>query len=227
MANILTEAQVCYSRIENCINNNDKILLSLTLPLLNQFHSLFCRLNSFPTNPDVSSLLSEIITISSNLKEAASLILQQSEDIVEHCSVSLSQVTSSGNGLGRPKLDIPQNEVIELRNAGLSWNKIAKFYNVSKDTIHRRRNYMYLGERSRRSEISDEALLQIITEIKHENPNAGYVYMWSNLKARNIFITWSRLLRCMRAVDPVGILYRSRRRLTRRKYKVKGANYLW
>jgi len=43
--------------------------------------------------------------------------------------------TKSGKGFGRPKADIDWDKVKELRNAGLSWTKTAKYIGVSTPTL--------------------------------------------------------------------------------------------
>lgn len=129
--------------------------------------------------------------------------------------------------MGQPRLDIPVDQVVTLRRCGLTWPKIAKALNISRQSLWNFRRLNNVHDARAYSNISDEELSNMISSIKQEHPSMGYRYIWASLKARQIFVTWERLISSVRLIDPIGILNRRRRRLRRRQYRVKGANYMW
>ena len=60
--------------------------------------------------------------------------------------------------VGRPKFDIKEETLVELRSLGFSWEDISRMLLVSRWTIHRRVSEFGLTHLSRFSDITDEQL---------------------------------------------------------------------
>ena len=73
--------------------------------------------------------------------------------------LSLSSPNRVVNGrVGRPKYDIKEETLIELRSLGFSWEDIARMLVVSRWTIHRRISEFGLNHLPRFSDVTDEQL---------------------------------------------------------------------
>ncbi|KAJ7318916.1 hypothetical protein OS493_036907 [Desmophyllum pertusum] len=73
--------------------------------------------------------------------------------------LSLSSPNRVDTGqVGRPKFDIKEETLVELRSLGFSWEDIARMLLVSRWTIHRRVSEFGLNHLSRFSDITDEQL---------------------------------------------------------------------
>lgn len=92
---------------------------------------------------------------------------------------------------------------------GDNWNVIAKKLGVSNSTLWRWRkeNEETLRNQSvlRYTEISDEALDDIVRSFMHEHPNRGEKIIKGRLGSRGIRVQRQRLRDSMRRVDPVGM----------------------
>ena len=60
--------------------------------------------------------------------------------------------------VGRPKFDIKEETLVELRSLGFSWEDISRMLLASRWTIHRRVSKFGLTHLSRFSDITDEQL---------------------------------------------------------------------
>lgn len=78
-----------------------------------------------------------------------------------------------------------------------------------------------------RPTISDNRLCRAIVDILNITPNAGEVYVVGSLRARGLIVSRNRVRGHLQMIDPVRRILRRRQAIQRRRYKVKGANYLW
>ena len=130
--------------------------------------------------------------------------------------------------VGRPKVDVYQEEVEYLRYLRFSWSKIAEVLGISRATLYRRLDEWQLSRDAYYSSISDAALDPLVRDIKvQQNPNIGEVMLMSELKVRNIWVQRSRLRASIHRVDHHGTLLRRRETIRRRTYSVDGPNSLW
>lgn len=213
-----------YNIVLNCVQQENRELLLLNLPVFMQNFSLFYRFSKNNTFADVNIILSQIVNLLHRQLRVCDEFLSRSYE--QSNSEVRWPVLRQGN-VGRPKLQAPISQITLLRQSGLSWSKISKVLNVSRVTLWNLRNQNSIEDPRSYSLLDDDELLAIINEIKSEHPQAGFRYVWANLKARSIYVRWERLVTLLRTVDPIGVLLRRRRRLKRRQYKVKAANYMW
>ena len=78
------------------------------------------------------------------------------------------------------------------------------------------------------STISDHALDELVGQSTYKDfPNCGENMISQLLHGKGVIVQIFRLRESLHKVDEAGILYRSRGRLNRCVYNVKGANHLW
>eukprot|EP00794_Sanderia_malayensis_P014537 gene14537-16040_t len=104
---------------------------------------------------------------------------------------------------------------------------------VSEKTLKRRRQEFGMtisgksGPRQTYSEISQEALCQIIKGVLEILPNAGETYVIGACNSRGIFVQRQRIRDAIKVVDPVSRALRRTVSIMRRVYSVPGPNALW
>ena len=130
---------------------------------------------------------------------------------------------------GRPRLQIPCENLRFLLEKNFKVAEIANIYGTSKSTIERRMKDLGLSARAMFSSLSDEQLDEIISEIQHDFPNIGCKRMTGLLRARDVNVQQSRIRQSMRRVDPEGTLLRALEIniIHRRRYNVAGPLSLW
>ena len=75
-------------------------------------------------------------------------------------------------------------------------------------------------------EMTVMAIIQIVTSTS--GFNLGYRSIWRKLKSEyHLSVKRDKVLKFLRLIDPQGVEARSRYRLKRRQYSVRGPNYLW
>lgn len=75
--------------------------------------------------------------------------------------------------------------------------------------------------------LSDEDLQNMIVRMKDEDPHCGQPYISGEIRALGFYVPRSRVRKQLRIVDPVGTVRRRRVITRRRRYRVKGPNYIW
>jgi hypothetical protein len=133
----------------------------------------------------------------------------------------------SGRQQGRPKLDITCQQVAFFIQHGFTLVDTAKMFNCSVRTIERRLQEAGVTRRDFYSSISDEELVEVVTDLVGSNPNIGEKSIDGILKGRHIHVQRQRIRDALRLADPVGVNCRLRRALHRRVYSVFGPNHLW
>lgn len=129
--------------------------------------------------------------------------------------------------VGRPKFDIPREQVEYMINYDISIPKIALALGVSKSTIKRRIREFGISVRSQEEVLSDNELDALVRDIQREFPNAGYRRIYSQLKSRSVKVPQSRVRESMHRTDPEGIAMRWLSITPRAVYSVRGPLSLW
>ena len=134
---------------------------------------------------------------------------------------------SSNHSRGRPRLEIPINQLEYLLELGFSCPQIATVLGVSLSTVRRRMDEGNLSISGLYSTITDDELDAIVMDIKVSFPNCGYRLMYGHLVTRGYRITQTRIREALRRVDPDGVAVRWATTIERRKYKVLSPLSLW
>lgn len=127
---------------------------------------------------------------------------------------------------GAPKYDLPKNVIEELLLDGFSIKEISLLLSVSERTVYRRMASYGLRKHTF-SAISDHALDELVGQLTKDFPSCGESMIGQMLRGKGVTVQRFRLRDSLHRVDEAGILDRSRGRLHRRVYNVKGANHLW
>ncbi|CAH0748589.1 unnamed protein product [Bemisia tabaci] len=214
-----------FSSAENCIRQGNADHLAVLAPNLAENYAALNHVrNVLNGNNGVQQILTSVLDLLRDQLFQCNRLLQVST--VANTNEPLLPVIRGGH-VGQPRLDIPVDEVITLRRCNLSWSKIARVLNVSRQSLWNFRRRSNLEDPHAFSNLDDEELANEIFAIYTQHPSIGYKYLWASLKTRGIFVTWARLISCVRLINPIGVLSRRRRRLRRREYRVKASNYLW
>ena len=130
------------------------------------------------------------------------------------------------NGAGAPTYDLPKDVIEELLLDGFSIKEISMLLSVSERTVYRRMASYGLRKHVF-SDISDLELDEVVGQLTKDFPNCGENMIGQFLRGKDVTVQRCRLRESLHRVDEDGILHRSRGRLHRRVYNVKGANHLW
>ena len=161
-----------------------------------------------------------------HLQEARDILATLDDDLyIGDKSLSRTQTGSKG----RPKFNIPREQLELLIDYGFKGSEIAKLLYVCKKTIYRRLEEYGLSMRESYSTITGDELDVLVKEILREFPNNGYKSMRGHLLARGIKLQENRVREVMRRADPEGVLVRALQLRTthRRIYNVRGPLSLW
>ncbi|CAB3999184.1 PREDICTED: uncharacterized protein LOC107332848 [Paramuricea clavata] len=169
-----------------------------------------------------------------NLEENEDInVLQQLEQFFQDIDNLLTvyslyplQVTAS-EGPGRPKYDISEEILLNLRALGYSWKEILSLL-VSRTTLWQRVAELGIREETGFSNISDEQLDQFVeafidTHVFH----VGFPMVYGHLRSTGLKVQRDRVRASLRRVDPENSGLRWATVITRRTYSVPGPNSLW
>ena len=143
--------------------------------------------------------LQRVIDLLSQVKD--SLVIECSDS----CTVYRAKRVFSGT-YGRPKFNIPQEQLRFLIEQGFTVLAIANILGVSSRSVERRLSENGLSCRSFYSTISDHDLDAIITSILTEFPKTGYKRMIGFLRARGVVVQQNSIHERMRTINPEGTL---------------------
>ena len=134
---------------------------------------------------------------------------------------------SFNHSRGRPRLEIPINQLQYLLELGFSCPQIASVLGVSLSTVRRRMDEGNLSISSLYSTITDDELDAIVMDIKASFPNCGYRLMYGHLVTGGYRVTQMRIREALQRVDPDGVAVRWATAIERRKYRVMSPLSLW
>lgn len=148
---------------------------------------------------------------------------------LQNVSLSYSAELVSTGRPGRPKFNVPLNQLQFLLERGFTIPEISRMLGVSVRTVERRLCDFGLSATEIYSQIDNDTLDRIVQEIVREFPSFGYRRMAGALVSRGIKVQQVRIREAMRRVNPEGVLLRALtiRTVNRRKYQVYGPLALW
>ena len=88
------------------------------------------------------------------------------------------------NVRGRPRLEVKQKQLEYLLELGFKCSKIAEVLGVSLSTVRRRMSKFGLSVTALYSQVTDQELDEIVSEIKHDFPKCGSRLMYGHLVGR-------------------------------------------
>lgn len=130
-------------------------------------------------------------------------------------------------GPGRPRYDIPRDQLEYLLQSRFSVPQIALLLNVSVRTVRRRMELYQFSVRSLYANISDQELDVIVEQIQEQFGLCGNRVMKGHLLSRGVRVQQLRIRESQRRVDPGGVVLRQLTSINRRRYRVNGPLALW
>ncbi len=125
-------------------------------------------------------------------------------------SQATSNVTSliASNGKGRPRYDLPMDQLVYFVEHGFTCSRISEMLGISQRTIRRRMSEYGISIWQMYSSVTDPELKELITEAHESFPNAGYRFIHGWLMQKGFRVQEHRVRQLMREVDPVGVTNR-------------------
>ena len=109
---------------------------------------------------------------------------------------------------GRSRYNITEEQLEYFLDFGFTATEISAMLGVSEPTVRRRLQEFGLSSRNL-TNISDDALDRIVTQIKEDFQQSGYRVIRGILRARGYHIAERRVVECLRRVDLEGVILRS------------------
>ena len=136
--------------------------------------------------------------------------------------------TEHPSGLvGRPKFVIPKTQLLYLIENRFTISRIAKMLGISERTVYRRMAEFGYSVTAQYSELTDDDLYTLISEIQEEFPMCGNRQMAGNLLSRGFRVQQSRIREAQRRINPEGTMMRRLNCLHRRRYSVASPRSLY
>ena len=114
---------------------------------------------------------------------------------------------------GRPRFDIPEQQLRFLVQSGFTGTQMAEIIGVSLRTVRRRMTDYGLNISEQYADVTDH---ELVMGIKIEFPTCGQKQMMGHQRARGYSVQQVRLREVMRRVDPEGSIMRRLTVLNRR-----------
>lgn len=128
--------------------------------------------------------------------------------------------------LGRPKYFLSRDQLEFLLSLGFNKTQLSEMLGMSARTIQRRMAEYGLSSNNY-SDLSEEELDRMVTEIKEQFPRAGYRQVLAILKSHGVFVREHELRDSVQRYDPLGTSLRWFATIERRQYSVRGPLELW
>ena len=129
--------------------------------------------------------------------------------------------------IGRPRFEIPREQLEYLFGYDFSVRDIAGALGVSQSTVKRRAREYGISVSERKTVMTDDELDDVVKQIKVEFPNGGYRRVYSQLLTRSIKVSQLRVREAMHRTDPEGVAMRWLSITPRAEYCVSGPLALW
>ncbi|KAF7359937.1 Integrase catalytic domain-containing protein [Mycena venus] len=119
---------------------------------------------------------------------------------------------------GRPRYSLDLQRALLLHDLGNSWTDISHAMGVDRKTLYRQFEVAGISTARREfTDITDNALDEIVVEISLSHPFVGSVIVSGHLESRGIHLPRLRVQDSLRRVDEIGVLVRQVRFIASRK----------
>ena len=158
-----------------------------------------------------------------------SRMLSSSTQCTSLAIYSLEKPPTVHTGLrGRPKLDVDENVVLELRSLGFKWKDISDMLLVSRWTIRRRVIEYGIEEVTGFSQLTNEELDGHVRYFMQQHGSfVGFSMTSGYLRSLGYRVQRDRIRASIGRVDPSNVRLRWAVVVSRRTYSVPGPNSLW
>ena len=191
----------------------------LLLELIYRDILVYEQLNGNRLTSGAGTLVSSALATMRGLNEQ-----QQHEYTFSHPSGTPALHSGS---VGRPRFNIPEEQLQFLVESGFTGQQIAEIIGVSLRTVRRRMADYGLSIGDQYADIPDDELERVVIGIKAEFPTCGQKQMMGHLRSRGYRVQQVRVREVMRRIDPEGSIMRCLSALNRRRYSVLAPGSLW
>ena len=140
-------------------------------------------------------------------------------------TTNLAPPTTLTGQPGWPRYSIATEQISHCVSIGMSWQRIASCFGISRRTLYRHKR---LGvEPLRYSVFSNQDLDRVVTQLLHKTPNAGEAYILGGLRLCGLRMQCWWVRQSLPQVDPIGWSFRCSFAIHRRVYSVHAPNQLW
>lgn len=188
---------------------------------LNEYTQTLSAFLAVCDDRDVSDLLGSLYRCFHNLLHEHEA-RQRSTEV----TTNLAPPTTLTGHSGQPRYSIAADQISHCVSIGMSWQRIASCFGISRRTLYRHRQILGV-EPLRYSALSNQDLDRVVTNILQNTPNAGEAYILGSLRSRGLRIQRWRVRHSLHQVDPIGRSFRRRLAIHRRVYSVQAPNQLW
>ena len=171
--------------------------------------------------------LNDQVLVGVDLVREALRVLQNMVESREHLEMGYCAPVTHTPERGRPPFLIPRNQLAFLLETRFTVPQIAGILGVSVRTIRRRMSEYGLSVHSLYTQLSDQELDEIVSDIQTLFPTCGNRQMQGHLLSRGIRVQQGRVRDSQRRIDPSGSMLRRLRVINRRQYQVDGPLALW
>ena len=102
--------------------------------------------------------------------------------------------------VGRPKVDVDNEDIIALKALNYGWTKIASILDISRSTLYRRLNEEGISC-DLYTHLTSAELDELVIDIKRNHPNDGEVLLNGHLITSGIRVTRAELRASIHRVD--------------------------
>eukprot|EP00794_Sanderia_malayensis_P013267 gene13267-14634_t len=158
---------------------------------LDQYIEIFAALLSvLLTVQEAPLLLTQIVSGLANSlrKRKYDISKKLSDHLKDKEQVYVCETEDTG---GRPRFVVTREQIVVLRDTGMTWSDISKCLCISPKTLYRRRQEYDIPNNF--SNISDSELDNLLSDVLALTPNAGETYVTGSLRARGILVQRRRI----------------------------------
>ena len=123
---------------------------------------------------------------------------------------------SCENEVGRPRIEVSKEDILELRLLKFSWTKISRILRISRQTLYRCLEE-YEIPCNDYADISPTELDEVVLGIKQDHPNHGEVMVMGHLARLGVKVPRSQVRSCIHRVDHANVEQRRRHVVKRRQ----------
>ena len=171
--------------------------------------------------------LADNMQVFDTVRTSLATVTRMLSEVERNWHYSSPAVTYQPRTVGRPRFEIPREQLQYLVDYEITIPEMSRALGVSESTIKRRMREYNISITDRRTAISDNDLDNIVRSIHRDFPNAGYRRVQSQLVLRNINVPQLRVRECMQRTDPEGVAMRWLSLTPRAVYCVSGPLALW
>ena len=147
--------------------------------------------------------LADSMQVFDTVRTSLATVTRMLSEVERNWYHSSPAVANQPRTVGRPRFDIPREQLQYLVDYEITIPDMSRALGVSESTIKRRMREYDISITDGRTAISDDDLDNIVRAIHRDFPNAGYRRVQSQLMLRNINVSQLRVRECMQRIGSI------------------------